>query len=258
MDESQVGGFQKAITIVLWCVALLLNGSNAVLLFKAARKRPSWANMLLLSLTFVDLTCLVVILPPTILALFLESLLLTHRPLCHAQGFLLNTFVLLSYSVVSVISVDQFLAICHPFAYSTRIVRFPKRSLKIVVAVLLGLVGASLVVSSLPLALGAMLTPLHPPVVCLYDLTPGSDGYKTHLIGWTNVLVVLALSTLLLYCTCCIGLGLYKSSHLVGGVKRPTGNSRQQVNIAKLSMVIAIVLLACFLPFTVSVCDSIV
>ena len=255
-QEELPGVMHKSIFTVLWIVALLLNATSTILLCKETRKRSSWANVLILSIALTDICALMFVVLPAIVAMFVHNIFQDIYGLCCFQGVSLNMFILISFCLVIYVSLDQYMAICHPFMYSTKVSRYPNRSLKLIITILLTMLFITAVISTLPTVTGADYGPLSPPLFCYYNLhanLPQNISFSS-----INAAIMVSLSLVLLYFTICIGtklnklhheLGKYASSHVAGPER---SKNRQQITLAKLSVVTAIVFLACTLPFEVN------
>ena len=253
--EVHIGVVFGTVFVSLWVIAIVLNSVSSILLFKEARKRHSWANVLLFCIALLDLLVLVGVLLPAVVAIFLEDILEANPILCHFQGCALNILILFTFFLAVYVSVDQYLALCHPFLYNSRVVRHQNRSLKIMIAVLCVLFVLSAIHSIVPILVGVDFGPLNPPIICYYDL-------HSHLIynivfSSINVSLFIGNGLILLYCSASVGYQFFRLHHSL--VKNSTSHvagpsrsiERQQVALAKLSVIIAIVFLSCSIPFEV-------
>ena len=252
--EVSVGPVFVTLFVFLWVVALLLNSVSSIFLWREARQRHSWGNILLFCIALLDLLMLIFILFPAIVAIFYREVLQTNTGLCYFQGFCVNTFVLYAFFLVVFISVDQYLAICHPFMYSTQILRHQGRSCKILILVLAALFTVAVTLSVLPKIIGAEFGPLAPPLLCYYNLH--SRLLENIVFSSINTSLMIGNSCILLFC--CISVGyqffrLHKPSGLTRRSSSSTPLNRQQVALAKLSVIIAIVFLSCSVPFEVTI-----
>ena len=253
-----VGPVFLTVLITLWVVALLFNSISSLLLWKEARKKPSWANILLFLIALLDLLLLFVVLLPAIVSAFYEELLEDYVWLCVIQGCGLNTFVLFTFFLAVCVSVDQYLALCHPFMYSTQILRHQNRSFKILMMVLCTMFSLSFVLSVLPKIVGAGFGPMRPPLLCYYHLY--SQLVQNIVFSAVNVSIMIGNSIVLLLCSASVGYQFYRihetslakrsATHVAGLGSRNI--DRQQVALAKLSIIIAILFLSCSVPFEVN------
>ena len=169
-DNFHPGPLFILVFVVLWMLALALNVTSSALLWKETRFRPSWANILLLCIALIDVLVLICVITPAIIALFVSNLLKTMTGLCFFQGCGLNIFILYSSFLAVYVSLDEYLAFCHPFKYNSRVLRYQARSYRIIVIVLSVLFMVSAVLSILPKLTGADFGPLAPPLLCYYNL----------------------------------------------------------------------------------------
>ena len=251
---EQVGTLHKTLFILIWSIAVLLNATSSILLCQVARGRPSWANILILAIALNNMCILVLGITPGIVSLFVFNMLYNIQGLCYYQSMILNALILLSFFIVALVSIDQYLAISHPFMYSTKLVRDQKRAMKIIVSILLLVIISCITITILPIATLADNGPLVPPIFCYYGIK--SKKPQNIIISSINIAVMILISLVVIFCDVCIGIGLYNSRQH-SNMKRnaqATGHKRhdhQHTNLAKLAVVVAIVFLTCNLPFVV-------
>ena len=255
-DNFHPGPLFIFVFVVLWVLALALNVTSSVLLWKETRSRPSWANILLLCIALIDVLVLICVITPAIIALFVSNLLKTTTGLCFFQGCGLNIFILYSSFLAVYVSLDQYLAFCHPFKYNSRVLRYQARSHRIIVIVLSVLFMVSAVLSILPKLTGADFGPLDPPLLCYYNLH--SSRLSNKVFSSVNTSLILLSSFVLLFCCVSIGhqfchthrnLVKYSISQVAGPHR--TAVDRQQKGLVKMSIITAVVYLSCSLPFEV-------
>ncbi len=254
--DVHIGPVFGTVFISLWVIAIVLNSVSSLLLLKETHKRHSWANILLFCIALLDLLVLFVVLLPAVVAIFIKDILETNPALCYFQGCALNALVLFTFFLAVYVSIDQYLALCHPFMYNTKILRYPNRSMKIMISVLCMLFLFSIIHSVLPKAIGADFGPLSPPILCYYNLH--SSLIQNTVFSCINITLFIVNSCVLLYCSISVGYQFFRlhhglvrySSSTIAGPSR-TAVDRQQVALAKLSVIIAIVFLSCSTPFEV-------
>lgn len=240
-----------SVYITVWLTACILNSASLCVLCKEARDKLTWANILLCCIAVMDLLILFLVLVPSIVALFVEGVLFDSTSLCYFQGCTLNVSVLFLWSVAVFVSVDQYLAICHPFMYSIRVLGHRSRANKILFAILLSYLLVCVCVSIIPVISGAQIRPMTPPLICYYDLH--SQHVTNTVSSIINMFLLVMNGVIMAYCALTVGYKFYQL-HTSSARQLPTtAMDRQQIALAKLVIIIAIVFLSCSIPFEVNV-----
>ena len=256
-SDSELSRSHQIIFICMWVVGMVLNTGCVPIVGCVLRNKPSWPTILLFVLTLSDAIVVVFGLTVGVAAAVDNSLLWEIGPLCTYQSIVINTWYLFSYVLVVAISMDRYVAVCHPFVYNKQMTGKASMTKGIVVLLLASV--AMLLVSCLPLVVGADIVPVEPGIFCFFDWT--SRTIPNKVVSIVNVgLTSLTLGVLLFFtvATCC---GIYKmvqSARMRDGnvsltQKASQSDSEMEVKFAKLMIVVIILFAACNLPFVVSI-----
>ena len=254
--EALMSMTHKVVFVCLWAFGLLLNTVCAPVVGWVMWKKPSWPTILLFVLTITDAMVVVFGISVSVVSVADSSVLWTMGPLCTYQSIVINTWYLYSYIVVLAISLDRYLAVCHPFVYNKQLSNKVFIVKGVALLVIAGL--AMLVVACLPLMIGANIVPVKPGLFCFFDWT--SHTTQNRLVAIVNVGITSLTVALLLFFTIATCCGIYKivaSSHLRDGNVLFTqkvhtqSDNQMEVKFAKLMVVIVILFAACNLPFVV-------
>ena len=255
--EPQLSMIHKVVFVGLWALGLLLNIGCAPIVGWVMWKRPTWPTILLFILTLTDAMVVVFGVSVSIVSVAKSSVMWEMSPLCTYQSVVINTWYLYSYIVVLAISMDRYLAVCHPFVYNKQL---SNKAFVVKGTVTLVLAGvAMLVVATLPLMIGANIVPVKPGLFCFFDWTSGTT--QNRLVAIINVSITSLTVGLLLFFTTATCFGIYQivqSSHSRDGnmslsLKVSTqSDNEMEVKFAKLMIVVIILFATCNLPFVVN------
>lgn len=249
-SDFTLGTTQKSLFFLFWATGVILNLTSTLLLIVAVKTKSSWANLLLLSLALTD-TCVITLgTTPSIPTLFAYDLLYDAPILCNFQYVILNSYVLMSFGLAVLISFDQYLAVSHPFTYNTKILRHPKRSLRIIIVTLLMLTFLSLIPSIGSIVFKVDITPLIPPTFCYYDLQ--STNRSNIIIIAISAIIMGVLLLIDVTCTIALAIKLYVMFQRDKENVTVHGANRQKTVFAKLSVVITILFVSSAFLFEVN------
>ena len=247
----------KVVFLGMWAAATLLNFLNCIIMGRTTYMKRNWPNILVFALAVADLCVLVTGLIPAVIAAFLPDLLYENPPLCYMQAILLDSWMVYSFVLVVYIGLDRYLAVCHPFHYSRRILG--SGSLKRITISLFLLAVFAVFLAFMPATLGWQYRVIYPGLYCFFDWT--SSGTMTIIITVINFMFVFILLAVLLYFTICICSGIFKmlqiSRQRVVGIPNCRSHcrpvyKRMEMHFANLAVIIIVVFAGCSLPFAVS------
>lgn len=207
MNVTEVPGFQKGLFVFFWLISIGLNTLCSALLMIAVHKRKSWANILLLSIALTGIVAVLFGMPLSIVSLFIYDLLIDEGALCQYQVIVFNWYILMSFFLVVFISIDQYLAVLHPFMYNTKIIRHPKRSLKII-TILLFLVTSGSLSYSIVGSFLSTIAPMTPSNICYYDFLAVDTLSKFFFI--VNTIAMGLMVLVILTCTILLAIKMYR------------------------------------------------
>ena len=254
--EPQLSMTHRVVFVCLWAVGLLLNIGCAPIVGWVMWKKPTWPIILLFILTLTDTMVVVFGISVSVASVADSTVLWNMSPLCTYQSVVINTWYLYSYIVVLAISLDRYLAVCHPFVYNKQLTNKAFVVKGVVTLLVAGL--AMLVVAALPLMIGADIVPVKPGLFCFFDWT--SQTAQNRLVTIINVGITFLTVGLLLFFTTATCFGIYK---IVQSSRSRDGNmsltmkvntqsdNDMEVKFAKLMIVVIILFAACNLPFVV-------
>uniref|UniRef100_A0A1X7UJH0 G-protein coupled receptors family 1 profile domain-containing protein n=1 Tax=Amphimedon queenslandica TaxID=400682 RepID=A0A1X7UJH0_AMPQE len=207
MNVTEVPGFQKGLFVFFWLISIGLNTLCSALLMIAVHKRKSWANILLLSIALTGIAAVLLGMPLSIVSLFINDLLIDEGALCQYQVIVFNWYILMSFFLVVFISIDQYLAVLYPFMYNTKILRHPKRSLKIIRILLFFVTSGTLSYSIIGSFLStiAVMTPSN---ICYYDFLAVDTPSKIFFI--VNTIAMGLMILVILTCTILLAIKMYR------------------------------------------------
>ena len=254
--ELEMSTTHKIVFICMWAVGLLLNAGCVPIVGSVVWNRPTWPTILLFVLTLTDTTVVAFGVSVSVASVIDSSVLQEMSQLCSYQSIVINTWYLYSYVVVMAISLDRYLAVCHPFVYNKQL-SSNMFIIKGLVALLLASV-AMLLVACLPLMIGADIVPVKPGLFCFFDWT--SHTTQNRLVTIINVSITALTVGILLFFTVATCCGIYKivqASRMRDGNVSLTHKATQsdnelEVKFAKLMIVVIVLFAACNLPFVVS------
>ena len=247
MNETEVTVTQKTAFITFWVIAVSLNAISSALLSVAVHRRKSCANILLLSMALTDIIVILLGLTPTVVTLFLNDLTHDGDILCYFQVIVLNWYILMSFFVVVTISIDQFLAVLCPFFYNSKILRVPRRSMKISLGLLFAF-GVGILSYSIMGSLLCVLFPLPPTNVCYYNFQ--STNLANRIFFFANTIAMGILIIVVVVCTVFLAGKLYQMYLQVDDEE--DFFQQQKSSIAKISVIVAIVFMSSASLFMVS------
>ena len=256
VDDLELSMTHKVAFISLWAVGLVLNAGCAPIVGCVLWKRRTWPIILLFMLTLTDAIVVVFGISVSVASIAGKSVLWDLNPLCYYQSIVINTWYLYSYVLVLAISLDRYLAVCHPFVYNKQLTE--RAFIMKGVIVLSSASALMLLISCLPLLIGADIVPVKPGLFCFFDWT--SHSTQNRIITIINVGITSLTVGLLLFFTVATSCGIYKivqSSRMRDGnvslTQKATTQSdnEMEVKFAKLMIVVIILFAACNLPFVV-------
>ena len=255
--EVEMSRSHKIAFVCLWVVGLVLNIGCVPLVGSVVWSKPTWPTLLLFVLTLTDAIVVSFGLSVSVASVVDNTILQEMSSLCSYQSIVINTWYLYSYIVVLAISMDRYLAVCYPFVYNKQMSNKKFMAKGMVVLLLASVV--MLLISCLPLMIGADIVPIKPGLFCFFDWT--SHRTQNKLVAIINIgITSLTVGVLLFFtvATCC---GIYKivqSARVRGGnlsftQKATQSDNDMEVKFAKLMLVVIILFAACNLPFVVSI-----
>ncbi|XP_035684686.1 prostaglandin E2 receptor EP2 subtype-like [Branchiostoma floridae] len=215
-------------------------------------QRPTIPNLLLKYLAWTDVLNCSFGVVPIILAYHLK---IFTKAVCAFHGTVFTAFSVASQMIVALMSIDRYIALVHPFFYSKHLV---KRHGKMAVAVYIIFV-YSAVSASLPLW-GLNKNVPHPPnSYCMFDWADQTP--KGRLVVYLNLLNTFLCLLIIMIMNGIVGLYMYRLRRLrprqVACVSSETRTQRQedsfnrrlQLQMTKLTLVVAVVFFCCWFPF---------
>ena len=196
-EEGQYPGRvpHHVVMITIWIVGFLMNICSAVLVCRRTRKSPSSVNLLLLVMITALLVMLVIAWTPAAFSILIGEFLHEYKWLCAIDGVSVHVCTNVNLSVSTLLSVDRYFAMCHPFTYNVRVVRNRRCTVKLVAGATGGTLVLAVLLAVIPFCMGFGYIPLFPPHFCYADLER-STAYCSLLAAFVLLLVLVQC-----YCT---------------------------------------------------------
>ena len=250
-EASSIDVAHQVIFMVVWVCATVLNLLTIIIMGRSVHTRRTWPNILVFTLSFIDLFIIIIGFFPAVLVLFVDHLLLSKNSgLCNFQGIVLNASYLVSFYLVASISLDRYFAICHPFLYNKKVAQTQSFKVK-----LLGLFAAtimSVLVSLIPFITGSSHVVHYPGTYCLFDWNSSSVTSRLiiaiNMFGYTASMIVIIFSTVKI---CHAAIKMRWKVQSSSGKRSSITSNDLELNFAKLAVVISTIFFACSLPFEV-------
>ncbi|XP_019643255.1 PREDICTED: prostaglandin E2 receptor EP4 subtype-like [Branchiostoma belcheri] len=213
-------------------------------------QRPTVPNLLLKYLAWTDVLNCSFGVVPIILAYHLK---IFTRGVCAFHGTVFTAFSVASQMVVALMSTDRYLALVHPFFYSKYLLKC-HRKMTVAVYIIFVYSGVS---ASLPL-FGLNRNVPHPPnSYCMFDWADQTP--KGRLVVYLNLMNMFLCLLLIMIMNGVVGVYMYRLRRLgpkpcVASESRtgpPTESHHRQLQLqmTKLTFVVAIVFFCCWFPF---------
>lgn len=242
----------------IWTTAFILNSLCSFLVGGVVYKKSTWPNILLFALTMADVTVVVLGLSPAVATLGKEKILWNTHELCTFQAIVINMWYLYSFLIALGITLDRYLAVCHPFTYNKELSHSSSIVKGVIILIAVGVL--VLLISCLPLILDVTIKPVEPGLFCFFDWT--SRTTPNRVVALINITLICGVVCALLFFTMATCFGIYK---MVRSAKKRDGDvsltnkvtapglNDMEIKFAKLAIVVVILFAACNLPFVVRI-----
>ena len=253
--NTELSPAHQIVFVCLWAVGLFLNLFCVIVVGSITYRKRSWPNILLFMLTLIDEAVVVLGLSPGVgAAVANNNLLWEAEGLCVYQSIIINTWDLYSYVIIVSISVDRYMAVCHPFTYNKRLNY--GNSVAKGAAVLVSGGCLAVLISCLPLMLGATIRPVGPGLFCFFDWTATTT--PNAIVAILNISFVSLALGVVLFCTLATCFEIYnivRAAHnrnnMSAANRARVESNDVEVKFAKLTIVVVILFASFNLPFVV-------